>query len=203
MIVAIDGPSGSGKSALAQGVAAELGWRHVESGVLYRAVATAALTGHDVHKAAAAVQLRDGKVLIGGVDVTSRLRDAAVTSSVPAVAADPVVRLLLSSVVRAEAGRTHSVVEGRDIGTVVLPDAAIKVFLTAPLEVRARIRASRLGINVASAAAGLAARDAADKARAHSPLVAAPDALRLDSGATEMQDLVRIVVGRVIEHGEP
>lgn len=197
MIVTIDGPAGSGKSTVASALAARLGAAHVDTGAFYRAATLAVLrSGADVHDESACARVvaestirRDGRrTLLDGEDVEAQIRGADVTRCVSAVSAHESVRALLVPVQRAHIPAEGAVVEGRDAGTVVVPDADLKVWLTASHEARAARRARQLGEDgaVAAHALDLARRDAADAAR----MVAATDAVTLDTTGRSVQALV-------------
>ena len=220
-VIAIDGPAASGKSSTAALVAERLGWAHLDSGALYRALTLAALDrfgaaaatseeGWPVQRILAlADELPVRLVLSGtafrpevaGVDVDEAIRSGRVTASVSAVAALPAVRAWVNARQR-EAVHAHPdgvVVDGRDIGTVVFPDSPLKVFLTATPEERARRRLSQRGqpldgALVARESAELAARDHADATRPVAPLKAAPDAVILDSTRLSLVEQVDQVV---------
>ncbi len=214
-VVAIDGPAASGKSSTAARVAQRLGWAHLDSGALYRALTLAALdnleekpwSGQKIVALAEDLPVR--LVLVGdvfrpevaGVDVEQAIRSERVTRHVSAVAAIPEVRTWVNARQReAAAGHpTGVVVDGRDIGTVVFPDAPLKIFLTATPDARARRRLSQRGRAAGDAAVrresqALAARDAADTARPVAPLKPAADAVLLDSTALTLEEQVRQVV---------
>jgi len=221
-VIAIDGPSASGKSSTARAVAEALGFAHLDSGSLYRGVTLVALReaarrGGDADPLAAldpeailrtaedrGLMLQpDGAgftTYLEGVPVDSDLRGAEVTAHVSAVSAVPVVREWINSRLRAmvRTGR-DVVVDGRDIGTVVFPDADLKIFLTASPEARAERRITQRGLEadpgrLEAEAAALAARDQADSTRRIAPLKAAPDAVPLDSTAMSFPDQVRFIV---------
>src|ERR1700742_3708572 len=143
MVIAIDGPAGTGKSTVARAVAQRLGFTYLDTGAMYRAVA---LAGGDPAEVATRADIRVGdRVLLDGRDVTDAIRTPEVTAATSKVAADPAVRAALIAKQRAIVAAGDWVAEGRDIGTVVAPDAAVKVFLTADAEERARRRAADLG----------------------------------------------------------
>jgi cytidylate kinase len=215
-VIALDGPSGSGKSTVARGVARALGWRYVDTGATYRAATLAVLrAGVDVQDVdavekavrAARIEVRTdpdaATTSLDDEDVSRAIRGPEVTAAVSAVSAVPAVRSLMVDLQRAAAGGQNAVVEGRDIATVVLPDAAVKVYLDASPDVRAQRRAgdaeagvTPLGGDVqAAVAADLARRDRLDSTRAASPLQAAPDAVHLDSSRLDAE----AVVERVLE----
>jgi CMP/dCMP kinase len=205
-IIAIDGPSGSGKSTLARGVARALGLRYLDTGAMYRALTFWMLEhGVDVNDATAvATRSNDAAIIpftdpdsegisIDGKMVIEEIRSAAVTQSVSAVSAVPAVRSRLVQLQRDLAASGGMVMEGRDIGSVVLPDADLKIFLTADSRVRAERRSdqnaemanegdvSKVLTDVHDNLADLARRDELDSSRAVSPLVQAPDAVAIDS----------------------
>lgn len=207
-VVAIDGPAGSGKSTVARAVARALGLEVLDTGAMYRAVTLAVLAaGADPADpeacAAAARSVRidlGARVVLDGRDVTEAIRGPEVTAAVSAVSAHPAVREVLVGHQRAWAeAHGGAVVEGRDIGTVVFPQATLKVFLTASDEERARRRARDEAVadrtaDVAAVQADLARRDRLDAGRAVSPLVAAPDAVPVDSTDRTIDDVVRSIV---------
>jgi cytidylate kinase len=210
--VTLDGPSGTGKSSVGRAVAAQLGADYLDTGAMYRAATVAVLdAGIDPEdaEAVAAVVARTTievgttsgteLVLVDGVDVAARIRGPEVTRAVSAVSAVPAVRRQLVDQQRALVGEADAVVvEGRDIGTVVLPDATLKVYLTAAPEARAERRALQLGLTtpeeVAALAADLRRRDEYDSSRDDSPLRPAADAVIVDStDLVQEQTVARIV----------
>src|SRR5687767_14161909 len=195
MIVAIDGPAGAGKSTVARAVAEQLGFTYLDSGAMYRCVALAATrTGGEPVALARRVQIELGpRVLLDGEDVTEAIRTAPVSERSSQVASDPGVREALVDKQREIMAGGDYVAEGRDIGTVVAPDAAVKVFLTASDEERARRRAVELGSEAEAVLADQRRRDERDRTRQHSPLVAADGATELDTtGLTIDQVVARI-----------
>ncbi len=211
--VTLDGPSGTGKSSVARALAVRLGAAYLDTGAMYRAATVAVLdAGVDPEDAAAVADRVDAArievgtaagtelVQVDGVDVAERIRGAEVTRSVSAVSAVPAVRRLLVDRQRdLVAGADAIVVEGRDIGTVVLPDATLKIYLTAAPEVRAERRAGQLGVTdpaeIAEIAADLRRRDEYDSSRADSPLRPAEDAVLVDSSGLDRD----AVVDRILE----
>jgi len=196
LLVAIDGPAGAGKSTVSTALAERLGVERLDTGAMYRAVTWAALDrGVDVHDAGAVAALAKGldlvvgpQVLVDGVDVTAAIRSPEVNRTVSIVAAIPGVRQVLVERQRKWAAEHGGgVVEGRDIGTVVFPDAQVKVYLTATEAERARRRHDE-------APEGLARRDELDRGRAASPLLAAADAHRLDTTGRTVEDVVEEVL---------
>jgi cytidylate kinase len=190
LIVAIDGPGGSGKSTVARSVARRLGFTYIDSGAMYRAVALWALRLgmdlDDLHRLEqlareAHIELPGEQVLLNGEDVSSDIRDPKVSEAASRVAAQPGVRRAMREEQRRIGSAGSAVMEGRDIGTVVFPDARVKIFLDAQPEARARRRASELGASVEDVARDLEARDQRDRSRAEAPLMQAPDAEYLDT----------------------
>lgn len=209
LVVAIDGPSGSGKSTVARGVAATLGLRYLDTGAMYRAVTWLALhRGVALDDEAALTDLADTAHLdltttpapvtvhTDGVDVTDAIRGADVTAAVSQVSAVPGVRSAMVRRQRAVIGDGGIVVEGRDIGTTVAPAAAVKIFLTADADVRARRRAREAASGVAATRDSLSRRDAYDAGRTASPLAQAPDALVVDSSHSSADEVVARIVAQ-------
>jgi cytidylate kinase len=205
-VIAIDGPAGSGKSTVARHVADALGLRYLDTGAMYRSVAFAALRrGIDptddepVAHVAREVELRleeDGTVRVDGVDATIEIRGPEVTRAVSAVAANPGVRDELAARQREWAARHDGgVVEGRDIGTVVFPEAALKVYLDAAPDVRAARRSQEVtDVSYETVATDLARRDAYDSARRHAPLRTADDAVVIDTSERTVDEIVAAVL---------
>jgi cytidylate kinase len=197
VIVAIDGPAGAGKSTVARALAERLGFRYLDTGAMYRALTWLAMQRRlDLGDAEGLAQLareqpvlfsEDDRVWIAATDVTSSIRSDRVDRMVPVVARHPAVREVMRDRQR-ELGRDGNVViEGRDIGTVVAPDAAVKVYLVADREVRARRRmAERPGIGADALATDLRKRDAKDAER----MQPAPDAIEIDTTNLEVEDVV-------------
>ena len=211
LIIAIDGPSGAGKGTVARAVAAELGYRHVDSGAMYRAVGWKSLReGVALVDEAAVSSLAKGSditvtaagVTIDSVDVTRAIRTPEIDRAAASVARLPQVRAILVECQRAYGKDGGIVMEGRDIGTVVFPGADVKIYLDASPDERARRRASDPAhsggpATVADVATALTARDEADRTRTASPLYAAPDAIVIDTTGKPIQDVVREVIGIV------
>jgi len=198
-VVAIDGPSASGKGAVAQKVAQALGFHCLESGALYRLVALAGPEHPEQTADSMQVEFRKGNIFLSGQDVTEMLRDEAVGARASDIAQVPAVRQALLRRQRAFRRPPGLVAEGRDMGTVVFPDASLKVFLTATPDVRAQRRYKQLidkGIdaNLAALSRDLAQRDARDAARAVAPLAPAPDALQLDSSDRPLEEVVGLIL---------
>jgi len=184
MIVAIDGPAGAGKSTVARAAARALGFQYLDTGAMYRA---AGLADDPV---AADIRLDDGRVLLDGRDVTAEIRTPEASERASIVAARPEVRAAMVAKQRAIMATGDWVAEGRDIGTVVAPDAELKVFLTADPRERARRRAAELGLDPDAVLREQALRDERDRTRATSPLVPAPDAVELDTTGLTVDEVV-------------
>lgn len=211
VVVAIDGPSGSGKSSTSRGVAARLGLRYLDTGAMYRAMTWWMLrAGVDVHDpAAVAAQAGQPDIMSGTdplaptifvdeVDVAEAIRTTEVNAAVSPVSAVPEVRARLLELQRVAIGAGGIVVEGRDIGSVVAPDAEVKVFLTADPEARARRRAAEEGgSDVAATRDSLLARDRIDSGRASSPLTIVDGAAQIDTTAYTLDEVVEQVAGLV------
>jgi CMP/dCMP kinase len=196
MVVAIDGPAGAGKSSVARAVASELGFTYMDSGAMYRCVALAALQrGLPPRVVAADAEISLGsRVLCDGVDVTDAIREQQVSEAASLAAADPAVRREMVAHQRRLLTTGDWVAEGRDIGTVVAPDAAVKVFLTASARERTRRRAAELGVDASAVLAEQTIRDERDRTRSHSPLQVAPDGIEIDTTDLSFDQ----VVGRVV-----
>lgn len=205
-VIAIDGPAGSGKSTVARAVAERLGLEYLDTGAMYRAVAFAVLrAGGDPADAAfaasvartIALDVEPGRVTVDGADATVEIRGPAVTRAVSAVAANPDVRAELVARQRDWAARRGGgVLEGRDIGTVVFPDAELKVYLTAEPDERALRRAREaVDLDYDAVAADLTRRDRIDSTRRADPLTAAEDAVRIDTTGLSVAEVVAAVTG--------
>jgi cytidylate kinase len=197
MVVAIDGPAGAGKSTVARAVASRLGFTYLDSGAMYRAVALAALRSGRAPAAVACevrIELSDGYVGLDGEDVTALIRTPEVSEAASRAAADPAVREAMVALQRRMLSSGDWVAEGRDIGTVVAPDAEVKVFLTASPEERARRRAAELGVDEATVLAEQTIRDERDRTREHSPLEPAPGAVVLDTTGMTQEEVVERIV---------
>ncbi len=213
MIVAIDGPAGAGKSSVARAVAERLGFAHMDTGAMYRAITLAALT-HDldltdprqIGDAIGAIEmsLDEPVVRLDGRDVTAQLRSPEVTDAVSSIAARPAVRAALVPLQKQLANDHDVVVEGRDIGTVIFPEAEVKIYLTAAPEERARRRMRQLGLatDAETIATEMRARDTADASRPVSPLQQAPGAQRIDSTEMSLEDVIAAIVD-LVEHHQP
>jgi CMP/dCMP kinase len=193
VVVAIDGPAGAGKSTVARALARVLGFTYVDSWAMYRAVGLVTLReGGAASERAEELRLELGeRVIANGEDVTEAIRAPEVSEAASRVATNPKVRAALVRKQRELMAEGDWVAEGRDIGTVVAPDAAVKVFLTAGPEERARRRAKELGTDPATVLRDQALRDAQDSSREHSPLELAPGAVELDTTELDVEQVVR------------
>jgi cytidylate kinase len=198
LLIAIDGPAGAGKSTVARGVARALGLTYLDSGAMYRCVGLLALNAPAREPAelarAARIELAGGRTLLDGRDVSEEIRTPTVAQAASRVAGDPGVRAALVAKQRALLASGDWVAEGRDIGTVVAPDAELKVFLTASPQERARRRAAELGGDPAQVLAEQDERDERDRDREHSPLRAADGAVRLDTTGQDADAVVARIV---------
>ncbi len=212
VVVAIDGPSGSGKSSTSRGVATRLGLRYLDTGAMYRAI-TWWMLRHDVSvDDPAAVAARCGEpeivsgtdpaaptITVDGVDVAAAIRTAEVTGAVSAVSAVPQVRARLLDLQRAVIDGGDIVVEGRDIGSAVAPDADVKVYLTADASARAARRAAEEGgSDVSATQSSLLARDRVDSTRTASPLTMADGAVHVDTTPYTLAEVVDLIA-RLVE----
>jgi CMP/dCMP kinase len=196
MVIAIDGPAGAGKSSVARAVARELGFTYLDTGAMYRAVALAAMEdGEPAADVARRVEIEVAdRVLLDGRDVTAEIRTPAVSEAASRVAADPGVRAALVARQRALLEEGDWVAEGRDIGTVVAPDAEVKVFLTADAAERAARRAAELGADPGQVAREQALRDERDATEDRSVHEPAPDAVPVDTTGLTLEEVVGQVV---------
>jgi cytidylate kinase len=197
MVIAIDGPAGAGKSSVARAVADALRFTYLDTGAMYRCVGLAAAE-QGVAAAEVAERVRielggDG-VRLDGRDVTAAIRTPQASEGASRAAADPAVRRAMVAQQQRIVADGDWVAEGRDIGTVVAPDAAVKVFLTASPEERARRRAAQIGADAATVLAEQTIRDERDTTREHAPLTAAPDATTLDTSGLSLDEVVARVV---------
>lgn len=216
-VIAIDGPAGAGKSTVARAVARRLGWTYLDTGAMYRVVALAAREAGadlaDPDELGRLAQMLDIRVVgtkafLGERDVTAAIRSPDVDAIVSTVAAHPVVRNALVTHQRRLASIADVVMEGRDIGTTVMPDAAVKIFLTASAAERARRRARQMGVALEAAAlaeveSDLQRRDRDDSSRAESPLRPAPDAIVMDTTGMSLDEVVAAIVGIASGAGSP
>ena len=193
MVVAIDGPAGAGKSTVARATAQALGFTYLDSGAMYRAAALALLEeGGAASESAERLEIDLGeRVIANGRDVTEAIRTPEVSEAASRIATNQKVRSALVAKQRALLGSGDWVAEGRDIGTVVAPEAEVKVFLTASPEERARRRAEELGTDIETVQRDQALRDAQDEGREHSPLRPAEGAVELDTSGLSVEQVVQ------------
>jgi CMP/dCMP kinase len=210
MVIAIDGPAGAGKSTVARGLAGALGFTYLDSGAMYRCVALAALRrGLDLDAAesigAVAREIEIGfegdRVRLDGEDVTEAIRAPEVSAAASRVSVHPGVREAMVERQRALIANGDYVAEGRDVGTVVSPDAPLKVFLVADDGERARRRAADTGEPVEEVLAAQAARDDRDRQRQHGALRPADDAVEIDTTGRAVGDVVEQIVAVIRERG--
>jgi cytidylate kinase len=203
MVIAIDGPAGAGKSSVARAAAERLGFTYLDSGAMYRAVAAASAGGADPAEVARSARIELGdRVRLDGEDVTERIREPWVSEAASRVSADPAVREALVAQQRRILASGDWVAEGRDIGTVVAPDADVKVFLTASPEERARRRAVELGTDAGVVLREQTMRDERDRTREYSPLVPAVDAVPVDTTGLSLEEVVGQIVMLAVEAKE-
>jgi len=203
IIIAIDGPGGSGKSTVARSVARKLGFTYIDTGAMYRAVGLWALRLgmdlDDLHRLEqlareARIEFEGDRVLLNGDDVTEEIREARVSDAASKVAACPGVRRAMREEQRRIGSSGSVVMEGRDIGTVVFPEARVKIFLDAHPEERAQRRAKETAAPVEEVARDLAGRDQRDRTRAEAPLTQAPDAEYLDTTGLTLDEVEEAVL---------
>jgi cytidylate kinase len=205
MVIAIDGPAGAGKSTVARAVAERLGFTYLDTGAMYRAVALAAAerSGEEPARVAEQADITVGdRVTLDGRDVTDAIRSADVAAGASRVAADPAVRRALVAKQQAILRDGDWVAEGRDIGSVVAPDAAVKVFLTASAEERARRRAAELGLTADHVLREQHARDRRDATADRTVLEPAPDAVPVDTTGLSLEDVVAQIEMLAVEAQE-
>jgi cytidylate kinase len=204
MVIAIDGPAGAGKSTVSRAVAERLGFTYLDTGAMYRAVALTATERHEPPaRVAASVRLEIGdRVRVDGRDVTAQIRTPEVSEATSRVSADPEVRAALVRQQQGLLAEGDWVAEGRDIATVVAPDAAVKVFLHASPEARARRRAADLGADPRQVLREQAIRDERDASAQRSVLEPAPDAVPVDTTDLSLDEVVDQVVTLATEARE-
>jgi CMP/dCMP kinase len=210
MVIAIDGPAGAGKSTVARALAERLGFTYLDSGALYRCVALAALrTGADLDDGASLgslaaglrIELAGNRVTVGGEDVSEAIRRPEVSEAASRVSVHPQVREAMVARQRELIAAGSYVAEGRDIGTVVSPEAVLKVFLTATDNERARRRAAETGEALDEVLVAQAERDARDSAREHGALRPAADAIELDTTGLDVDAVVERIAALARERG--
>lgn len=208
-VIAIDGPAGAGKSTVGRAVARRLGLEYLDTGAMYRAVTYGVLrSGVPVHDDEAVadlarrltIEIADGVVSVDGVDATAEIRGRDVTDAVSSVAANSAVRAELVGRQRRWAlERGGGVLEGRDIGTVVFPDATVKLYVTASPRIRATRRVAEIGGDVDDVEASIIERDRKDSSRADSPLTESADAIVVDTSELAIDQVVELVVAHVLD----
>lgn len=210
MVIAIDGPAGAGKSTVARALAERLGATYLDSGAMYRSVALLAIrAGADPDRADAVVPLAEGleigmddrRITIAGEDVSAAIRTPEVTAAASRVSVHRGVREAMVGRQRELLSAGAWVAEGRDIGTVVFPEAPLKVFLTASDEERARRRAAESGEHHGAVLAAQRDRDARDRDREHGALAAAPDAVEVDTTGLDLDAVVARIAAIAAERG--
>jgi cytidylate kinase len=210
MVIAIDGPAGAGKSTVARALASKLGFTYLDSGAMYRCVALAGLRrGADLDNAEAmaalarsiSISLDGGLVELDGEDVGAEIRESGVTEASSRVSVHAGVREAMVDRQRELIAAGHYVAEGRDIGTVVSPEAPLKVFLTASAEERARRRAAQTGEDPAAVLAAQRERDERDENREHSALRAAADAVEIDTTDISQDEVVTRIASLARDRG--
>jgi len=209
VVVAIDGPAGAGKSTVAKALANALKLKYLDTGAMFRAVTSLVLSsGLDTHDEIAVgsiaesmnLVMENGTVVANGTDVTADIRSGAVTGAVSTVAANSLVRANMRDRQRAWSDLNNGgVIEGRDIGTVVFPDAVLKVYLTASPRVRAERRVAEAGGNIDEIELSIAERDLKDSTRADSPLQESADSVVVDTSNRTIDEIVNSIVQLVKE----
>lgn len=209
VIVAIDGPAGAGKSTIARALASRLGLEYLDTGAMYRAVTHTAMdrgVALDDTEAVAAlarsisIRVADGTTSVDDIDVSEPIRGGAVTAAVSTVAANSAVRRSMRDLQRAWGlSRGGGVIEGRDIGTVVFPDALLKVYLTASPRVRAERRVAEVGGDVDAMERSIMERDHKDSSRSDSPLSTSSDSVVIDTGGRTVDEIVDEIVAMIAQ----
>lgn len=211
-VIAVDGPSGVGKSTVSKGLAQRLGWTYLDTGAMYRTVTLAWLregSQPDLFQKEAWLKnldpdFQEDRVLLNGEDISKAIRTPEVTASTSLVSADPTVRRLLTDLQRRMASRRPCILDGRDIGTVVFPNAFFKIFLTASPEIRAERRWLQMGgddsgVSLQSVLNDQLERDRKDSSRDVAPLRQAPDALVFDTGNLTQDEVVQALYHQITQ----
>lgn len=210
MIIAIDGPSGAGKSTVAKLLSKELEFEYIDTGAMYRALAYKAyIQGIDINESEIAEMLQttdidyhDNRIFLDGKDVENLIREEAISIAASKISALKIVREKMVDLQRKIAANKNAVLEGRDIGTIVFPDADYKFFITAPVEERARRRYEQLKANMIEAdydsvLKDMIKRDQNDSAREYSPLKIADDAILIDTGRMDLAEVVKTLAAHI------
>ncbi|HOK49622.1 MAG TPA: (d)CMP kinase [Sedimentibacter sp.] len=210
MIIAIDGPSGAGKSTVAKLLSKELGFEYIDTGAMYRALAYKAYNqGIEINESQIEEMLKtthidyhDNQIYLDGKNVENLIREEAISIAASKISALKVVREKMVELQRRIAANKNAVLEGRDIGTVVFPDADYKFFITAPVEERARrryeqLKASNIEADYDSVLRDMKRRDQNDSTREYAPLKKAEDAILIDTSRMELKDVVKAITGYI------
>lgn len=210
MIIAIDGPSGAGKSTVAKLLSKELGFEYIDTGAMYRALAYKAYNqGIEINESQIEDMLKtthidyhDNQIYLDGKNVENLIREEAISIAASKISALKVVREKMVELQRRIAANKNAVLEGRDIGTVVFPDADYKFFITAPVEERARrryeqLKASNIEADYDSVLRDMKRRDQNDSTREYAPLKKAEDAILIDTSRMELKDVVKAITGYI------
>lgn len=208
MIIAIDGPAGAGKSTIAKKVADSLGYVYIDTGAMYRAFTYELLTSsislsdiEEINKVLEKtnIEFKNNEIFLNNLNVTNEIRSKNVTANVSAVSAIPQVREKLVNLQRKIASESNSILDGRDIGTVVFPNAELKIFLTASVKIRALRRYNELiakdkNIDINEIEAEIEKRDKLDSSRETSPLVKAADAIEIDTSDLSIDEVANTIL---------
>lgn len=208
MIIAIDGPAGAGKSTIAKKVADSLGYVYIDTGAMYRAftyeLLTSSISLSDIEKITKVlektnIEFKNNEIFLNNLNVTNEIRSKNVTANVSAVSAIPQVREKLVDLQRKIASESNSILDGRDIGTVVFPNAELKIFLTASVKIRALRRYNELiakdkNIDINEIEAEIEKRDKLDSSRETSPLIKAADAIEIDTSDLSIDEVANTIL---------
>ena len=208
MIIAIDGPAGAGKSTIAKKVADRLGYIYIDTGAMYRAftyeLLTSSISLSDIEEITKVlektnIEFKNNEIFLNNLNVTNEIRSKNVTANVSAVSAIPQVREKLVDLQRKIASESNSILDGRDIGTVVFPNAELKIFLTASVKIRALRRYNELiakdkNIDINEIEAEIEKRDKLDSSRETSPLIKAADAIEIDTSDLSIDEVANTIL---------